>query len=387
MPPASKHGAVPSAPCVEPLYSADVGADVEPFLKRWEDLAHESASPFHSVSWLRSWYDTLGACEGRRPVLVGVRRRGSDADVMLLALSCQRTFGLSIVEFADATVVDYNLPLLAPDWAGIDDAGPRAHAIWQTVRQALARDHDVLRLHKLADRTLDDALPTVNPLLLALPGRPCEMFGTQVHVTPPWDDWLRTLDRHVRKEFERSWRVFTRSPLARFERITDPTLALAAFEQLEAQQSQRMRAAGKPYKLDEPAYRAFYRQVLSGGLADGSAVVTALRDGETWVSVHFGVANRHRYIALRISNIGGAWQHCSPGRLGLERTGRHLRQQGLFWIDLGIGDYQYKHAFRGTRVPLFDVCEALSWRGLPWVWAWRLRQWFKHKASSPDTAR
>ena len=355
-------------------YTADLGdsADsAEPFLRRWAALLGPTSSPFHSLAWLRAWYATLGAVDGRRPLLVGLRSHDGGADVMLLALTSRRAAGLSIVEFADATVVDYNLPLLAPGF--VPDAAT-ARALWHALRLALGARHDVLRLQKMPRHTLDGAVPVANPLVLALPTQRDEMSGTQVLLHDDWDAWRHTLDSAVRREFERSWRVFTRSPLAGFERISDPTQALAALDALQALQARRMHELGKPYRLDEPGYRDFYRRLVQDGLANGDVVLTALRDGATPVAVQLGVANGQRFIALRTGNAGGAWKNCSPGRLGFERTARHLHEQGLRCFDFGIGDYAYKQAFRGQPIPLFNACVALSWRGRPWAWAWRLRQ-------------
>jgi CelD/BcsL family acetyltransferase involved in cellulose biosynthesis len=222
------------------------------------------------------------------------------------------------------------------------------------------------------------------------------MFGNQFSVArdvAAWEDWRRTLDKRTRKEIERCWRVFHRSPVARFEHAADPVAALALFEALEEQQSQRMQALGTPYRLDAPECRAFYRQVIQGGMANkdlnrgpaapGSkpagarVVMTALRDGEHVVSALFGLANAHRYLGLRQSLGGDAWKACSPARLLDEETARQMHTRGCEHFDFGIGDYHHKHALQMRSIPLLDACAALSWRGLLAVAAWRTRAWIK----------
>ena len=386
-------------------YTAERCADVDAFVQRWAALLTADALPFHSLLWLRSWCTTLGASDGRQPLLVAVRCRDSGADVMLLAL-CSRPLRLGpltlqLVEFADATVVDYNAPLLAAGWAGDDpaQAATRAHAIWQAVRGAIAPGHDVLRLQKMLPATLDSHPPVANPLALALPVQAGEMQGTAVTIgtstststsagtsEADWDAWRYTLDKRVRKEFERAWRVYTRSPQARFERITDPALAQQAYAHLAARQAERLRATGHDYRLDQPAYSAFYQRLVEGGLADGSVVLTALRDGDTWVAVQLGVANSRRCIALRLCSEGGAWAACSPGRLSCERTGHHLWTQGRLVMDFGIGAYHHKAVFQGSPVPLLDACVALSAWGKPWVALWLWRQRTKRRANSVASA-
>ena len=220
-----------------------------------------------------------------------------------------------------------------------------------------------------------------NPLQLALVKRlqHCEMFGNAFHVAGSWDEWRHSLDKRVRKELERSWRVFTRSDQARFEHVTDAHAAQQLFATLEAQQSRRMKEVGAPYVLDEPAYRAFYGQALRDGLASGEVVLTALRDGEQVVAAQLGVANGQRYIALRVSTGGDTWKNCSPGKLLDEYTVRLVLERGLRWFDLGIGDYQHKQIFHVNHIALLDGCEALSWRGLPLVWLWRFRRAMKRQ--------
>ena len=411
-------GAAPDGGCV-----VDVSEALEPFLARWAALPGASASPFQSVAWLRAWYATLGARPGVRPVLVGVRRSGpagaAGRDVMLCALASRRRRGVSVVEFADATVVDYNLPLVSADWAA-DSAADRAadlaadraadqatdlaadlaegraeggaadrasgtgaaveavaaQAIWRAVRAALS-NHDVLRIEKMAAATLPDATATANPLVLALRTQPCEMFGNQFHAPGDWDTWRHSLDKRVRKELERCWRVFTRSAEARFERITEPVRARAVLEALERLQAERVQGLGYRYVLDQPAWRDLYREALAGGLADGSVVLTALHDGEQLVAALFGVANARRFIALRLVTGGDAWKACSPGRLLLERSARDLHASGLHWFDFGIGEYAHKEVFKVSTIALVDACEALSWRGRPLAWAWALRRALK----------
>lgn len=375
-------GAAPPPGAAEPTsagqggFVAEVGDDVEAFIARVERLADGRASPFHDPGWLRAWYATLGRTEGRQPVLVAVRSLATGADVMLLPLASRRVAGLSIVGFADATVVDYQSPLLARDWHGAD---ADARRLWLAVRQAL-RGHDVLRIGKMLGASLDEAGSVPNPLRQALPLLDCEMFGNESHAPGTWDEWQHALRPRARREFARAWRVFTRRSQARFERLTDPHEALLAFEQLEVQQSARQRELGRPYELDRPEYRAFYREVMRAGLAPGRAVMTVLRDGEHVAAAVFGVTNAERFIALRMSTGGDTWAACSPGRLLLERTASHLHEeQGVRWFDLGIGGYAYKSSFSMRPIPLFDAMAALSWRGQAFVAAWRLRRLLKRQ--------
>jgi len=367
-----------------PDYVAELGTDLAAFLARCAVLAGPTTSPFHSPAWLRAWYEVFapGAPDGTglQPLFVTVRHRAGSPethDAVLLPLVGYRRAGLGVVEFADQGVVDYNAPVVANDWHGGHAPERAAPALWAAVRQAL-QGYDLFYVHKLLPSLLDEAGNTPNPLALALPGRPCHMFGNQFAVRGDWQSWRDSLDKHMRKEIERSWRVFQRSETARFERVTDVQEALLVFETLERQQSERLAAHVPNYAGDTPGFKAFYRKALAAGVAGGSVVLTVLRDGDHVVSALLGVANGQRYIGLRQSiNSADTWRPCSPGRLLDERTARHLHEQGLVFFDFGIGDYFHKQALKMQMIPLIDVCQALTWRGLPAALAWRARQRLK----------
>jgi len=364
-----------------PDYSAEIGTDLAAFLARCELLAGPTTSPFHSAAWLRAWYEVFApgtsSGSGLEPLFVTVRHRADSReqrDALLLPLVSRRQAGLRVVKFADQGVVDYNAPVVARDWHGGHAPERAAPALWAAVRQAL-RGYDLFQVHKLLPRLLDEAGNMPNPLALALTGRPCQMFGNQFAVRGDWQAWRNSLDRHTRKEIERSWRVFQRSDTARFERVTDVQEALVLFETLERQQSARLAERTPNYAGDTPRFKAFYRKALAAGVEGGSVVLTVLRDGEHVVSALFGLANGERYIGLRQSiNAADTWRPCSPGRLLDEQTARHMHEQGLLYFDFGIGDYFHKQALKMQMIPLLDVCQALSWRGLPLALAWELRQ-------------
>lgn len=361
-----------------PAYRAERVASLSEFLDRCDRLAEPGTLPFHRRCWLEAWYTTIGQSGGRSPVLLAVQGPAGD-DVLLLPLVSVRWRGLSWLDYADAGVVDYVAPLVAPHWAAGVPEDQAARALWQALRPALA-GHDVLCLDKLLERGLPETGHRANPLVLALPTAPSDLFGNQFAVDGDWEGWRRSLDKRVRKEIERCWRVFHRSPEARFERITEPARAAEFLATLERQQSERLTPLlGERYKLDQPPYRAFYRQALQAGLAEGHVVLTVLLDGEHVVSALFGMSNGARYIGLRQSLGGDAWKQCSPGRLLDEQTARHMHESGRQHFDFGVGEYFHKTTLQMAQIPLRTLCHALSWRGTLAVWAWRGKRWLKHQ--------
>ncbi len=343
-------------------------ASLGDFLARWQQLATPAPTPFHSAAWLRHWYATLGCQPGMEPLLLCARREGDKADALLLPLVRRRQGRLAIVEPPDRGVSDYNGPLLNP--ALTFDASCAA-PLWQALKQALA-GNDLLRIDKL----LTHVGGQPNPLALALPCQPCNMFGNHFSIDGSFDDWRHSLAKEVRKEFERTWRVFSRIEGAHFVRASEPAQALNLYQQLEAMQHARL--ANTPgYQLDDAAHSALYAGLLQDGLQDGlqsgQVVLTALMHGDQAIAALYGLLEGGCYTMLRVSFAGDAWKHCAPGKLILERTIAHLHEQGCRQFDFAIGDYAHKRIFKTTPRPLLDACVALSWRGLPAMAAWRAR--------------
>lgn len=379
-----------------PRYQAQRLASLDEFLQRCAALQDGHSLPFHHPHWLRAWYQTVGRQPGLQPLLLAVQQvpasgagQAGDGprasrDVLLLPLVQRRHRGplglpMTVAEYADAGVADYTGPVLHPQWAGGAEPALAARALWRALRPALA-GCDLLAIEKMLPQLLDEAGGTLNPLALALPVQSGELWGNQFSVDGDWEGWRRSLDKRVRKEIERCWRVFQRSPEARFEQVLDPVRAAELLQVLERQQSDRLRPLlGAAYRLDQPAYRDFYRQLLATGLADGTVVFTVLLDQGEVVSALFGVANQARYIGLRQSLGGEAWHHCSPGRLLDEGTAAHLHAGGRRHFDFGVGSYFHKTTLRMARIPLVDTRVALGWRGLGAAWAWQAKRWLKRQ--------
>ena len=76
---------------------------------------------------------------------------------------------------------------------------------------------DLIRLRKVP------SISTAGPIRWRLldDAGPCSLNGNLVTTGEDYDAWRYTLEKTVRKELERSWRVFTREPAATFKFVTD----------------------------------------------------------------------------------------------------------------------------------------------------------------------
>jgi CelD/BcsL family acetyltransferase involved in cellulose biosynthesis len=335
---------------------------------RWGDLGN--ATPFQDWQWLEAWY---GAFANVEPLIAIVSNAATSEQAILLPLIRRMHNGIRIVEPADLELTDYNAPVLGA-------AAPRdakaARAMWKDLCDALRRlpgGVDLIRLRKMPAET--DGRP--NPLALLDGAGPCALNGNVVTTGDDFDAWRFTLERTVRKELERSWRVFTRDSAAAFKIITDKDDALRVLSTMETQQGDRMQYLGLNFTLNDETYAAFYRNLVHDNVANGYAMLSVLTVGDEGVAALLGIRQGSRYVMVRISHAGEKWSNCSPGRLVIERTMAALHKDGIRQFDFSIGNYAYKRRFGVQRIALVDFTAALSWRGMPHALRDRAARWLR----------
>ncbi|NDA45821.1 MAG: GNAT family N-acetyltransferase [Alphaproteobacteria bacterium] len=322
---------------------------------RWAALNEApGALPFQRSNWLRGWYRTLGQQSHVKPLLLTLSDASKGIDLLALPLCLHIRNGLKIISFADLGFTDYNAPLMGASFLMRDDsAETMLSALLAHLPQA-----DVLELEKMPKFIGSDENP-----LAHLSTSPSKFRGNILDVPNSWDEWHYGLERTNRKELERSWRVFNKFPNALFKRITDQSEAIAVFAQLKRMQAQRILKSGLEYQLDTPVIDQFYDDVLFNGLATGEVILTGLMiEGEV-VAALMGLTHGPHYAMVRLGTGDERWKSCSPGKLIIERTMRHLHDQGFRKFDFTIGDYAYKRRFRVTQIDLYDYRHALSLKG------------------------
>ena len=333
-------------------------------LARWNHIS--PPTPFQDPRWLDAWYTAFAKADGTdhvEPIIVIISDAATGAPAALLPLVRRSQKGIRIVEFADLALTDYNAPLLG----SAAPSDPRAvRVMWEDLLAALRRmpgGADLLRLHKMPVALGGGP----NPLALLDSAGPSALNGNIVTTGDDFDVYRYSLERTVRKELERSWRVFTRDTSATFKIVTDKIEALWILATMEVQQGVRMQHLGLNFILNSETCAAFYRNIVGDNLQNGYGVLSALTVGDEVVATLLGIRVGSRYVMVRISNAGDKWSNCSPGRLIIERTMAALHKDGVRQFDFSIGNYAYKRRFGVARLPLTDFTEALSWRGLPYA--------------------
>jgi CelD/BcsL family acetyltransferase involved in cellulose biosynthesis len=340
-------------------YRVEFAPDWKQAAARFSDLC--PSTPFQHPQWLDAWYGAFTGTGDVEPLIAIVSDAATGEPIALLPLIRRPQKGIRIVEFADLSLTDYNAPMLT---AAAPRTARAARALWRDLTAALRRvpgGADLIRLQKMpADL---DGKP--NPLALLDGAGPCSLNGNVVTTGDDFDAYRHSLDRTVRKELERSWRVFVRYPAPTFKIVADGNEALRILSIMEVQQGRRMQQLGLHFILNDETSAAFYRKLVGGGVDNGYVVVSALTVGEEVVATLLGIRTGSHYLMIRISNAGEKWSNCSPGRLIIERTMEALHKQGMREFDFSIANYAYKRRFGVARLPLFDISAALSWRGIP----------------------
>ena len=328
---------------------------------RWNDIG--ASTPFQDLQWLDAWYRAFDGVDDVEPLIAMISDAATSEHVALLPLVRRVQNSIRIVEFADLNLTDYNAPMLAA--AALCDA-TAARLMWRELLAALKRlpgGADLVRLRKMPVDL--DGRP--NPLALLDGAGSCSLNGNVVTTGDDFDAYRYSLERTVRKELERSWRVFTRDPAAAFQIVTDRSDALRVLSTMEVQQGARMQHLGLNFILNDETCAAFYRNLVGDNIGNGYAVLSALTVGEEVVAILLGIRSGARYVMVRISNAGEKWSNCSPGRLIIERTMAALHKDGVREFDFSIGNYAYKRRFGVTPLALVDITASLSWRGIPYA--------------------
>lgn len=337
-------------------YRVDLVSDWTQVMARWG--AFDPPTLFQHPQWYASWYRAFASTEGVESLIAVVSDATTGEHAALLPLIRHRQGNLSIIEFADLNLTDFNAPLLGP-------AAPRdalaAWQLWSDLQTALRGTADLIRLRKMPVKFGT----RFNPLALLDGVGPAIVNGNVLSIGDDYNAWRYELDRKVRKELGRSWRVFTREPSAAFSVAADTDAALDLLSVTEVQQGTRLEGLGLDYVLDHADCTAFYRDLVREGTASGYAVMSALTTGDEVVATLLGIRTGSRYVMIRISNAGEKWSACSPGRLIIDRTIAALHADGVREFEFSIGNYSYKRRFGPQRTPLVDVGAALSWRGQP----------------------
>lgn len=310
---------------------------------------------FQTEPWLAALFQEVAPHAAGEPNLVVVRRRSSGAPVLALPLVVRTSGAFRSAEFADCGLSDYCAPLLGPDPPKTRD---EAATLVEALRAALD-DVDVIRLEKMPAVIEGRA----NPLVLPVGAHPSRFSGNRLTVSTTVKDYIASRGKKYRKEAERSRRRLEDEGTVDFSRAATLEEIDCAYRVLEAWQETRHRELGHDYRLDRAEISAFYRNLLIASRDTQLASLFTLKVDHQPVAAVLGITHDKTFTLLRISDAGGAWSHCSPGRMVVIEAMEHLVAKGITIFDMGIGDYPFKRWIGCETYPLCNHLIAVTPRG------------------------
>ena len=307
---------------------------------------------FQSADLVAVWCDTVGEARKIAPYFVSVREDDGTPS-MLLPLGIERRRGIRLLSFLDASIADYNIPVLFPrvgDWST-----EQVRTVWASILKALP-SVDVVLLDKMPESV--DGRP--NPLI-ALGAAPIGVSGHAATLSgTTWTAFeetrlprRRTLRRHRRKLEDFG--------AVRFEIPGTAERREAVLEAMTRQKERRFAETGAT-GFRSPGKMAFFQEAgrrLSGGTVHLSALVV----GDAIVATHLGYVFDQRFYQIMPTYETGHWQALSVGRLLHEDLIRWSFEHGIRVFDFGVGDEAYKFEYCDEVLPLHGVVYATSITG------------------------
>lgn len=335
--------------------------------EEWQALETTgAATPFQARAWLLPWYRIVAPRFGAVPILVTVRDKASGRPLMFLPLCRRRDRGLSIIEFPDLGVSDYNAPILA---AGFAPSEREIEALWRAICRALP-SADLIRLDKVPETILDRPNP-----MARLTGLHRMGFSYWTAALPPDRETFdhQALTGTFRKELRRKRRrTEGRGPVS-FAHAATVEQARAILDALVVQRRQRFEELGRTNILSDPTFLGFYEAVIFDNWAERFGDLSALMVGDEIAATMLALRHRGGHYLLMSGFDGEKWKSCSPGNVMIDAAITALIGEGMRCFDFTIGDEAYKQEFGAKPSALYYGKRSLSLFGVPLSLAGRLK--------------
>jgi CelD/BcsL family acetyltransferase involved in cellulose biosynthesis len=320
-------------------------------------------SVFQAREFLETWMRTIGLDRRVRPVLAVVVD-GDARPVLYLPLAIETKFGVTLLRFMDGGVSDLNVPIMARDRSLAPD---EFAAVWKEILSRLPA-LDVIDLRKMPDH-----LNGVRNPLTFLPCDPGHDNGCLMLFSALPEVQGRASVVRTRKKLRRQHRRLSELGDTRF--LCNPAgdaLRRAVDGLFDLKRMQYMRTWGSDF-LAKPGINRFYREISEPGRLGRVSHVSGLMCGDNLVSAHLGFAGRNRfYYVMPAYDI--EYRALAPGYLLLDHLMTQCRDAGYEAFDLGEGEHPYKEKWVTHRVPLRSYQRALTFAGLLYLQANRIRR-------------
>ncbi|MDX8477533.1 GNAT family N-acetyltransferase [Mesorhizobium sp. VK24D] len=317
-----------------------------------ELFASSAATAFQHPIWLAQLYEKIVRQGGATPLVIVVRARVSGKLAMILPLVRRRYTLLRVVEFADMRVSDYVSPVADEETFARILADSRTVA---AIRKLL-RPYDLLRIGKLADRSL------AMERLFGIDKR--DSMGMSAYsskLEPTFAGWREhRLDQSYRKELDKKSRQLNRMGEARFECVGGPDAIRTTFDALKLYRGKRFDGSNGPADLLQvPSYFDFYLAVANEGCGGFARTYAFWMNGRP-IAGALGLEHRGSLLVILGGFDEAGYRKQSIGSLMFEQIARDCIERGDHHLDFTIGDEPYKRIFGGRPSPMWQIYRAGS---------------------------
>jgi CelD/BcsL family acetyltransferase involved in cellulose biosynthesis len=335
----------------------NIFTSIDDAAETWKEAEAEGiCSGFQSFSWLSTWQETIGQFERVAPHIVQLVDE-SGLTLMLLPLGIRCRFGLRTLRFLGGRLTDYNAPILRADF--VLGGGVAVWVeLWDRILRALP-PVDIVRLERMPQSIEDLENPFAR-----LPGVRPAMASFHAVLKDGFEEFRRSRSVTLRRDTQRKRRRLAELGNVSFHIADTPADAEAYLAVIARQKAKRQREMGESCILDIPAYRAFYTRMASEYCRSGFIQTSALRVGDEIVAGHWGMIYRGRFYWLMPAYAGKHWAKYSTGRILLDHLIEWSFAQHFRTFDFTIGDEAYKHQWCDGKVPLFELEQPRTYKGI-----------------------
>lgn len=312
-------------------------------------------TPYGRYDWVAAYQRSLPDTVRDTRVAIIRDRRGDP--VLLMPFQIEHRFGLRIASAVGGKHVNYNLPLMHPDFAAGLTA-ERARTILSEAGRAMG-----------ADMILVPNMPVAwegRPNPFAASGLPSASNAFALRLEADGEATLaRSMSADARKKMRNKARrleAIGQVTLARAGTPADARRALVAFYE---QKARRFADLGIADPFSGDTTRAFLEDAATTGLAKDRAAIEfyVLSVGGEIAAVLGGAADGRRFSGMVLSFQGGELEKLSPGEMLVTGAIRDLCARGYRMFDLGVGDARYKRSICDEVEALVDIALPLTLRG------------------------
>lgn len=321
-------------------FRLDVDVRVEPQFDFLSDeyrafYRPERATAFQAPLWMDAIHRSLAPQLNAKQHTITMRERGTGALIGVIPLVLQKSKGISMLQFADFGVCDYNAPVADRNILSMMAADDRLLArLDQLMKQC-----DLVLLRKIRDDSFDMA-----QLLTRSTSSVGENAAYHCEIGDDLDAWrTRILSKKFSKELDRLQRQAERE-FGSYEHraATSESEIRAAFDFLRRVRKGRF----EEDLLDSPLYFEFYRDYAIASHESGESITYVSYIADQPVAVLFGVAGDGEFHALLFTSDIENFGKSKPGLQIYYQVIQRRFAEGFRTLDMSLGNSGYKSDFK-----------------------------------------